>query len=30
MRRFIFQAGQPEQVRNAYAEAMGFGPDGAT
>ncbi len=30
MRRFIFQAGQPEEVRKAYAEAMGFSPDAAT
>ncbi len=30
MQRFIFQAGQPQEVREAYAEAMGFPPDAAT
>ena len=28
--RFIFQAGQPEEVRKAYVEAMGFQSDSGT
>ena len=28
--RFIFQAGQPDAVRKAYVEAMGFPPDAGT